>query len=94
MFLKSKKKSKEKPKKEKKKKKVDKVDKVDKVNEKVAEKEAAECGLCPTMETLHNKLKFWSQSIPSEPILCHMTLFGEGGLSGGGLETAGEGAAD
>lgn len=42
------------------------------------------CGLCPTMETLHNQLKFLARSIPSGPILCHMTLFGEGGLSDGG----------
>lgn len=41
---------------------------------------AAECGLCPTMETHHNALKFWSRSIPTTPIMCHMTLFGEGGL--------------
>lgn len=45
---------------------------------------AYSCGLCPTMETLHNGLKFWSRTIPEVEILCHMTLFGEGGLSDGG----------
>lgn len=45
---------------------------------------AAACGICPTMETLHNGLKFWSMAIPEQEILCHMTLFGEGGLSDGG----------
>lgn len=45
---------------------------------------AVACGLCPTMETLHNGLKFWSRTIPTTAILCHMTLFGEGGISGGG----------
>ncbi len=43
---------------------------------------AAACGICPTMETMHNGLKFWSRTIPSAPIMCHMTLFGEGGISG------------
>lgn len=41
------------------------------------------CGLCPTMETQHNGLRFWARRRPSEEILCHMTLFGQGGLSGG-----------
>lgn len=45
---------------------------------------ATACGLCPTMETLHNGFKFWSRTIPTTAILCHMTLFGEGGISGGG----------
>ena len=50
---------------------------------------AAACGLCPTMETMHNGLKFWSREIPEAEILCHMTLFGEGGISGGNLEGGG-----
>lgn len=50
---------------------------------------AAACGLCPTMETMHNGLKFWSRTIPAGEILCHMTLFGEGGVSGGNLEGGG-----
>lgn len=55
----------------------------------------AACGLCPTMETLHNGIKFWSRTIPESEILCHMTLFGEGGLSGrssdgGGTESTHE----
>lgn len=41
------------------------------------------CGLCPTMETMHNKLKFWARTIPTKEIMCHMTLFGAGGVSGG-----------
>lgn len=44
---------------------------------------AWECGLCPTMETMHNGLKFWARKIPENDILCHMTLFGAGGISGG-----------
>lgn len=51
---------------------------------------AASCGLCPTMETMHNALKFWSRTIPETEILCHMTLFGEGGISGGGVESTNE----
>lgn len=51
---------------------------------------AAACGLCPTMETMHNALKFWSRTIPETSILCHMTLFGEGGISGGGESAEGE----
>ena len=47
---------------------------------------AAACGLCPTMETMHNGLKFWSRTIPEAEILCHMTLFGEGGISGGNMQ--------
>lgn len=47
---------------------------------------AAACGLCPTMETMHNGLKFWSRTIPEDEILCHMTLFGEGGISGGNMQ--------
>ena len=46
------------------------------------------CGLCPTMETLHNGLKFWSRTIPSGEILCHMTLFGAG-VGGGGSDPGG-----
>lgn len=41
------------------------------------------CGLCPTGETMHNKVKFWARKIPTAAILCHMTLFGGGGVSGG-----------
>lgn len=44
---------------------------------------AAACGLCPTMQTLTNKLKFWAREIPTAEIAAHMTLFGEGGVSGG-----------
>lgn len=44
---------------------------------------AWECGLCPTMETMHNGLKFWARKIPEDNILCHMTLFGAGGINGG-----------
>lgn len=44
---------------------------------------AAACGLCPTMQTLAGKLKFWARKIPSAAISAHMTLFGEGGISGG-----------
>ena len=46
---------------------------------------AAACGLCPTMETLHNGLRFWTRELPEQEILCHMTLFGEGGISGGSV---------
>ena len=45
---------------------------------------AWDIGLSPTMETMHNKLKFWARKIPNAEILCHMTLFGGGGVSGGG----------
>lgn len=44
---------------------------------------AAECRLSGTMETLHEGLRFWAGAIPESEILCHMTLFGEGGISGG-----------
>lgn len=55
---------------------------------------AAACGLCPTMETLHNGLKFWSREIPESQILCHMTLFGEGGISGGSGASVGGGGSN
>lgn len=41
------------------------------------------CRMCPTVEIEHNVLKFWAGTPPTSPILCHMTLFGEGGISGG-----------
>ena len=44
---------------------------------------AVACGLCPTMQTLTGKLKFWAREVPSSAISTHMTLFGEGGISGG-----------
>lgn len=47
------------------------------------------CGLCPTMETMQNGLKFWARSVPTQEILCHMTLFGAGGLSGGNTQDGG-----
>lgn len=50
---------------------------------------AAKCRLSGTMQTLHNGLKFWAGDIPSSSILCHMTLFGEGGISGGNTEGGG-----
>lgn len=50
---------------------------------------AAKCGLCPTMETMHNGIKFWTRELPESPILCHMTLFGEGGISGGNEASGG-----
>lgn len=61
---------------------------------------AWDIGLSPTMETMHNKLKFWARKIPNVAILCHMTLFGAGGISGGdtsgddtgNTETNGEGS--
>ena len=53
---------------------------------------AFNCGLCPTMDTMQNKLRFWSRTVPTEAILCHMTLFGEGGISGGDVTDTGEGA--
>lgn len=46
--------------------------------------DAWDCGLSPTMETMHNKLKFWARKVPTVAILCHMTLFGGGGVSDGG----------
>lgn len=30
--------------------------------------EANECGICPTNQTLTNKIRFWSRSVPSEAI--------------------------
>ena len=53
---------------------------------------ALACGLCPTGETMAGKLKFWARSVPTQAILCHMTLFGEGGISGGDTSGGGEGA--
>lgn len=42
---------------------------------------AYDCGLCPTMETMNSRLKFWSCVIPKTDIHCHIVLFREG--SGG-----------
>lgn len=54
---------------------------------------AAKCGLSPTMETMHNGLKFWTHELPEMPILCHMTLFGEGGINGGAPASGGGGGS-
>ena len=48
---------------------------------------AASCGLCPTLQTLHNKIKFWTKEIPSTAITGSLTLFGGGGVSGGDAES-------
>ena len=44
---------------------------------------AVACGLCPTMQTLTGKLKFWSRQTPDTEISAHITLFGEGGGGSG-----------
>ena len=54
---------------------------------------AAKCGLCPTMETMHNGIKFWTRELPESPILCHMTLFGEGGINSGAPASGGGGGS-
>ncbi|HIT31692.1 MAG TPA: hypothetical protein IAC25_02495 [Candidatus Enterenecus stercoripullorum] len=48
---------------------------------------AWDCGLSPTMETLDGYLRFRARRIPAEPILCHITLFREGGTGGTGGAT-------
>ena len=53
--------------------------------------DAWDCGLSPTMETMHNGLKFWARKIPNVDILCHMTLVGAGGISGGNTGGTGSG---
>lgn len=50
--------------------------------------DAHNCGLCPTMETGNGFVKFWSRTVPENEILCHMTLFGEGDISGGGASSS------
>lgn len=54
-------------------------------------KYAYACRICPTVETRHNKLKFWAGAPPTDEIICHMTLFGEGGISGGNQANQGGG---
>ena len=44
---------------------------------------AVVCGLCPTMQTMTGKLRFWSRQIPDTEVSAHITLFGEGGGGSG-----------
>lgn len=43
---------------------------------------ADECGLCPTVQSLANTLRFWARETPSAAMTATLSLFGEGGLSG------------
>lgn len=43
---------------------------------------ATECGLCPTVQSLANTLRFWARETPSAAMTGTLSLFGEGGISG------------
>lgn len=43
---------------------------------------ADQCGLCPTVQSLTNTLRFWARETPSAAMTGTLSLFGEGGLSG------------